>query len=268
VSKPRVDTDSLRAVYGNGAASYDALWHPVIRPPALALIRALALDDATRVLDVGAGTGALTAPIRAAAPRASIVSVDASPAMLLVARERTDAIVCLADASRLPFPAAHVDAVLLAYVLFHLLDPADGVREAARVLRAGGTVGTVTWARESQPRASAVWDEALAALDIPTLPDHGKHTGLDREDDIRLLLDANGLATKRVWREPIEHTFTPESYLRLRTGGGSGRARLAAVDPTTSHAAITQIRDRLRALQPDDFTFRGEVICAVSRKAA
>jgi hypothetical protein len=136
------------------------------------------------------------------------------------------------------------------------------------VLRAGGTVGTVTWAHESQPRASAVWDEGLAAFDVPTLADHGNHRGLDHEDDIRSLLDANGLVTNRVWREPIEHTFTPESYLRLRTGGGCGRARLAAVDSTTSHAAITHIGHRLRALRPDDFTFRGEVICAVSRKAA
>jgi ubiquinone/menaquinone biosynthesis C-methylase UbiE len=268
VSWPRISTDSLRVVYGDGAASYDALWHPVIRPPALALIRALSLDDATRALDVGAGTGALTAPIRAAAPRASIVSVDASPAMLLVARERTDAIVCLADASRLPFPAAHVDAVLLAYVLFHLLDPAEGVREAARVLRPRGTVGTVTWAHESQPRASAVWDETLASFDVPTLPDHGNHRGLDHEDDIRSLLEANHLVTNQVWREPIVHTFTPKAYLQMRTGGGCGRARLAAADPTTSLAAVTRVRQRLRALQPHDFTFRGEVICAVSHKAA
>jgi hypothetical protein len=35
VTSPRVNTDSLNAVYGDGAMSYDELWHPVIRPPAL-----------------------------------------------------------------------------------------------------------------------------------------------------------------------------------------------------------------------------------------
>lgn len=268
MTEPRVDTDSLKAVYGQGAASYDALWHPVIRPPALALIRALALGDATRVLDVGAGTGALTAPLREAAPYASIASVDTSPAMLRVAQQQANATVCLADASALPVADASVDAVLLAYVLFHLLAPAAGVREAARVLRPGGTLGTVTWAGETPPKAAGVWDEVLAAFDVPTLRDHGNHTGLDREEHVRSLLTTNGFAPARVWLQLIEHTFTPDTYLQMRTSGGCGRARLARVDAPTSEAAVAEVQQRLRALEPSDFTFRGEVICAVGHKPA
>jgi len=264
VTSPRVNTNSLKAVYGDGAMSYDELWHPVIRPPALALIRALGLENASRVLDVG--TGALTAPLRAVAPRAVIVSVDASAAMLHVARAHAQATACLADASRLPFPRASVDAVLLAYVLFHLLDPGAGAHEAARVLRSGGSAGTVTWASETQPNAATVWDDTLGEFGVPTLPDHGNHTGLDTEDHVRALLATNGLTPTRAWREPIEHAFTPEIYLRLRSGGGSSRARLARVDAHTAGAAIAEARQRLRALDPSDFVFRGEVICTISHK--
>jgi len=265
---PRVDLDVLRVVYGDdgGAASYDALWQPVIRPPALAVIDELPLREAGGVLDVGAGTGALTAPLRAAAPRAVICSVDASPAMLGVARARAAATACIGDASALPFPDASVDAVLLAYVLFHLLDPAAGAREAARVLRAGGVAGTVTWKSEVPPKAAKVWDDTLREFDVPTMPEHGNHSGLSREEDVRDLLDASSLTCTRSWTEPIEHTFTRDTYFRMRSEGGSGRARLARTDAETASTARAAAYRRLGELEPADFVFRGEIVCAVCRK--
>jgi SAM-dependent methyltransferase len=262
----RVDRESLRAVYGAGAASYDALWHPVIRPPALALIGALDLADATRVLDVGAGTGALTGALRNAAPRASVMSLDASSDMLKVAHDGAGARVCLADAARLPVASRSIDAVLLAYVLFHLDHPERALREAARVLRPNGRVGTVTWASERQPEAAVVWEATLSEFGVPALAAHGNHTGLDREVDIAALYAANGLARPRVWRDSIAYTFVPADYLRMRTAGGAGRARLALVDDGTRRTVIAELDRRLRSLSPDAFEFNGEVICATSAK--
>jgi hypothetical protein len=67
-----------------------------------------------------------------------------------------------------------------------------------------------------------------------------------------------------VWREAIGHTFTAPDYLRMRTAGGVGRARLALVGDATRAAAVAELDRRLRALPPDAFVFGGEVICAVS----
>jgi ubiquinone/menaquinone biosynthesis C-methylase UbiE len=50
----------------------------------------------------------------------------------------------VADATALPFAASCYDVVVAAFVLFHLPDPAAGLREAHRLLRAGGTMGIVT----------------------------------------------------------------------------------------------------------------------------
>jgi SAM-dependent methyltransferase len=267
VSVPRVDVDSLKAVYGEGAASYDALWHPVIRPPAVVLINALDIGAARHVLDVGAGTGALTGVLRETATHASVFSLDASSAMLRLAHVQAGATSCLADAARLPVASASVDAVLLAYVLFHLADPGEGVREAARVLRPGGRAGSLTWANERQPEAATVWEKTLTEFGVPALTAHGNHAGLDNEDDVAALHTTNGLDRPRLWREAIGHTFTPADYLRMRTAGGVGRARLALVDRDLSNATIAELDRRLTALPREAFAFSGEVICAISEKA-
>lgn len=57
----------VAGVYDRGAAAYQALWSPVIVPPAAALVRFLGLHGRCVVADVGAGTGALLDDIRAAA---------------------------------------------------------------------------------------------------------------------------------------------------------------------------------------------------------
>lgn len=268
MTEPRIDCGALAAVYGRGAEIYDSLWSPVIRPPALSVIDSLELAGAARVLDVGAGTGALVDALRTAAPDGSILSVDPALQMLQHARKHRSAVAALADAAALPFGTSTIDAVLLAYVLFHLLDPGAGLREAARVLRAGGRLGTVTWASESQPRAATVWTEALDDLGVPTLPAHGNDTGLDTENAIGELVHSAGLFPIRTWRQAVEHTFTGNGFCAMRTGCGCNRARLALLDQPTYDRVLAEVRRRLKPLQPSDYTFRGEVICSVSEKVA
>jgi SAM-dependent methyltransferase len=253
-------------VYAHGAEAYDDAWSPVILPPAAEVVRGLDLAGASHVLDVGAGTGALAPALRAAAPRATVVSVDPAREMLRVAHLRRQVTAALADALALPFARESVDAVLLAYVLFMLVDPPRALSEVTRVLRPGGRVGTVTWASEEASSAARTWDETLEALGVPSLPAHLNHSGLDTADAVEALLADKGLEVRRVWHETVEHTFSPGDFWRLRTHHGTGRVRLDGLDAHRREHVLVELRRRLAPLAPSDYLLRGALVCSVSEK--
>jgi SAM-dependent methyltransferase len=262
----RCDQRTLAAAYGGATELYDEIWSPVILPPALSLISRLDLAGARRVLDIGAGTGSLTPILRQLAPAAHLISIEPSQSMLRVANGLGLSSCVLGDAAAVPVADGRVDVVVLAYVLFHLLDPDVGMREAGRVLRGGGHVGTVTWANEQPPRATAVWNEVMERYDVPTLPEHRNDQGLDSEGAIDTLIRRTGLEPVEVWTEPIDHTLEPDAFWRLRTGLGLSRARLDTLDNSTRAEVLAEAHRCLGALRPSDHRFRGEVVCSVSRR--
>jgi ubiquinone/menaquinone biosynthesis C-methylase UbiE len=171
--------------YDLGVEVYVALWSPVILPAAQAVVAALAPGRAARILDVGAGSGALVPSLRAAATDATVVGLDALAEMLRRCRSATGIPAIRCDALSLPVRDAAVDAVVLAFVLFHLSDPAQAVAEAARVLTCGGRVATVTWARDDPMEADEVWDETLTEAGAPPLPARRRRRSRQRGRDRR-----------------------------------------------------------------------------------
>jgi tRNA (cmo5U34)-methyltransferase len=77
------------------------------------------------VLDLGAGTGLLSAALRASLPHARLTLLDGSVDMLTVARQRLgdDIAVVVSDLSD-PLPAGAFDAVVSALAIHHLADQA------------------------------------------------------------------------------------------------------------------------------------------------
>lgn len=87
-----------------------------------------------RVLDVGAGTGALTAEL--VSRGASVAAADPSPEFVAVLRERfPDVAVHEAPAESLPFGAGEFDLALAQLVVAFVTDAPAAVAEMARVAR-------------------------------------------------------------------------------------------------------------------------------------
>jgi ubiquinone/menaquinone biosynthesis C-methylase UbiE len=88
------------------------------------------------ILDIGCGTGHLTAKI--AATGAKVTGIDRSPEMIRQAREGHPAIRFeVADATNVPFQGSF-DAVFSNATLHWIKEPETVVREISRLLRPGG----------------------------------------------------------------------------------------------------------------------------------
>lgn len=125
------------------AADWDARF-PDDGPAYAAAVGELGLREGNRVLDAGCGTGRALPPLRAAVgPSGVVVAADLTPAMLAAAvragRHR-DGQLLLADVTALPLRTESLDAVLGAGLIAHLPNPAENLRELARVVRPGGTL--------------------------------------------------------------------------------------------------------------------------------
>lgn len=151
--------------------------------------------DGRLVLDLGAGTGAASRAIAAAGGVA--IAADAAHGMLAADRaHRPPAVV--GDALALPLVDRAVDAVVASFSLNHLDEPERGLREAARVTRAGGAVLASAYAEDDTHPAKQAAESAARAWGwhVPDWYAHVRATAIPRMATVeraRTVLDAAGL---------------------------------------------------------------------------
>jgi len=101
-----------------------------------------------RWVDVGCGNGAFTELIVRRCAPAGVDGVDPSEGQLAFARTRPASRIARfkqGDAMALPYDDKSFDVAIMALVIFFVPDPAKGVTEMARVVRAGGSVAAYAW---------------------------------------------------------------------------------------------------------------------------
>ena len=129
--------------FGAAADSYDRYRVGV---PAEVVDRLLPAGAAA-VLDLGAGTGAMTRRLVERAGR--VYAVEPDPRMIEVLRANCpQAEAHEGTAERIPLPGGCVDAVVVASA-WHWMDPASAIPEIARVLRPGGAL-CIVWNRRDR----------------------------------------------------------------------------------------------------------------------
>lgn len=138
-STPAPDFASIASRYDELRPVDDNWWE------VYGLVERLADLRGRRVLDIGCGTGRLSAALLERA-HAKVWGVDASPEMLSQARARLPRTVALkeARAESLPFKDGWFERALL-WLVVHLVDRPRALAEARRVLEPGGRVSVVSF---------------------------------------------------------------------------------------------------------------------------
>ena len=146
--------------FGTAAQDYDR-YRP--GPPA-AIVAEVTPAHCEAVLDLGAGTGALTRSLVGRIP--AVFAVEPDQRMRDVLTESCPGAVALEGvAEKIPLPDASVDAVLVSSA-WHWMDPALAIPEIARVLRPAGMLGIIWNRRDTTvPWVSDLEDFRRAATD-------------------------------------------------------------------------------------------------------
>ncbi|MFO1056738.1 MAG: class I SAM-dependent methyltransferase [Dongiaceae bacterium] len=150
------------------ARAYERLMGRWSRHLADELLRFAGPAPGERLLDLGCGTGSLSAALAARAEPAAIVGLDiAAPDVAFAAARLADPRLgfCVGDAQRLPFPAAAFDRSLSLLALNFVADPAAAVAELVRVTRPGGTVAATVWDLAGGLVYQRLFWDTAAALD-------------------------------------------------------------------------------------------------------
>jgi ubiquinone/menaquinone biosynthesis C-methylase UbiE len=209
-----VDEPAWR-LFDRVAADYDEVV-PFFAEFGRAIMAVLDPPPGCRLLDVGAGRGALTGP---ALDRGCVVTaIDAAPAMVShLAASYPAATAHVMDAEALSFPAGSFDLVTAAFVIHVLDDPAAGVAEAFSVLTPGGRFaftgasarGGNAGAVSAQPPLGGLLD-ALFMEFTPHLPPGGS---MGRPVDAAGLLTDAGFTDIREQRASVTIRFEDNEIL-------------------------------------------------------
>lgn len=199
-------------------------------------------DD--RVLDVGCGPGALAAHLTTLVGSDRVTAVDPSPPFVAAVQDRLpDVEVRLATAESLPFDDGTFDAALAELVVHFMKDPVAGLREMARVCKAGGTVAACVW---DGPTGALGQFWAAVHVVAPAAEDESNLPGA-REGHLAELLSAAGLAdveSARVTVE-VEHLSFDEWWEPYTLGVGPAGDYVAQLDEVSKTRLAEIARERL-----------------------
>jgi malonyl-CoA O-methyltransferase len=222
VSDYRLDVAAAQRAFDRASSSFDAaaVLQAEVRGELLTRLDLTALNPAV-VLDAGAGTGRASALLKRRYPRAHVIAVDASLAMLRVARTRSswmrpfDRIA--ADAERLPLADASVD-LIFSNLLLPWCDPERLLGEFRRVLAPHGLLSLSAFGPDTLREFRLAWAEVDAAVHV--------HRFIDMHDLGDALVRAGFAApVLDVERYTLTYTDLRAVAADLRAVGGSNASR-------------------------------------------
>lgn len=139
------------------------------------LVRAVSDEAASRVLDIGCGTGATTfAVARVLGPEGSCTGIDISEPMIAAARARAEregwpaSFVC-ADAQIHSFPPASFDMIISRLGVMFFADPVQAFANLRRAAWPGAALRLIVWRGAAENPFMTTAEQAAKPL-LPDLP--------------------------------------------------------------------------------------------------
>jgi SAM-dependent methyltransferase len=215
-----------------------------------ALSRLAELGPDSRVLDVGAGSGAGTRRLVELGGPERVAAVEPSEPFVAALRERFPGVdVRHAAAESLPFEDDAFDAALALLVVNFMADPEAGVAEMRRVTRPGGTVAACVWDYGGEMTLLGRFWYAAAELDAGGVreADERSRMSFARRGELAELWRSAGLQGVQDGEVVISADYSSfeDLWEPFTAGVGPAGAYAASLDPTRQEALKARYRDRL-----------------------
>lgn len=242
---------SPRDLWADGDAyeSYIGRWS---RSVGAAFVDWLSTGRRKRWLDIGCGTGALSATILAHAEPLSVVGIDPSSDFVEHARAHVvdpRATFAVGSAAAIPLPVGAADAVVSGLVLNFVPDVPAALAEMGRVAALGSTVAAYVW--DYAGRMDLIrrfWDAALALDPAAAAEDEGVRFPLCAPGLLAAAFTGAGLTEVETRAIDVATPFASfeELWAPFLSGVGPAPGYAMRLD----HNRRNALRDRLRATLP------------------
>jgi ubiquinone/menaquinone biosynthesis C-methylase UbiE len=199
-----------------------------------------------RVVDVGAGPGALTEVLAERLGADAVTAVEPSEPFVEALRERHPGVTVLhSGAENLPLEDASVDTSMAQLVVHFMTDPVRGLAEMRRVTVPGGVVAANVWDHGGGNGPLSAYWEAVRELD-PSNAGEGHLAGATQGDLTRLFEEA-GLSDveEESLTVTVEHETFEEWWEPYTLGVGPAGAYAAGLTPEARDALRERCRERL-----------------------